>query len=80
MADTGSLGVRAELDKVLASEHADLLREGICLMRSFPALGRFRHRRVAERVALHSVKLRLDLVFESLGESRTHPPLAQNRP
>jgi transposase-like protein len=32
MADTGSLGVRAELDKVLASEHADLLREGVALI------------------------------------------------
>lgn len=32
MADTGSLGVRAELDKVLSSEHADLLREGVALI------------------------------------------------
>lgn len=32
MADTGSLGVRAELDKVLQSEHADLLREGVALI------------------------------------------------
>ncbi|MCA1846013.1 MAG: IS256 family transposase [Thermoleophilaceae bacterium] len=32
MADTGSLGVRAELDKVLADEHADLLREGVALV------------------------------------------------
>ena len=32
MADTGSLGVRAELDKVLCSEHADLLREGVALI------------------------------------------------
>jgi transposase-like protein len=32
MADTGSLGVRAELGKVLQSEHADLLREGVALI------------------------------------------------
>jgi Transposase, Mutator family/Acyl-CoA dehydrogenase, C-terminal domain len=32
MADTGSLGVRAELSKVLESEHADLLREGVALI------------------------------------------------
>lgn len=32
MADTGSLGVRAELGKVLESEHADLLREGVALV------------------------------------------------
>lgn len=32
MADTGSLGVGAELDKVLSSEHADLLREGVALI------------------------------------------------
>jgi Transposase, Mutator family len=32
MADSGSLGVRAELGKVLESEHADLLREGVALV------------------------------------------------
>jgi hypothetical protein len=32
MADSGSLGVRAELGKVLESEHADLLREGVALI------------------------------------------------
>jgi putative transposase len=32
MADTGSLGARAELGKVLADEHADLLREGVALV------------------------------------------------
>jgi putative transposase len=32
MADSGSLGVRAELSKVLESEHADLLREGVALV------------------------------------------------
>jgi putative transposase len=32
MADTGSLGVRGELDKVLCDEHADLLREGVALV------------------------------------------------
>ena len=32
MADTGSLGGRAELGKVLADEHADLLREGVALV------------------------------------------------
>ena len=32
MADTGSLGVRADLDKVLSSEHADLLRKGVALI------------------------------------------------
>ena len=32
MADPGSLGVRAELSKVLESEHADLLREGVALI------------------------------------------------
>jgi hypothetical protein len=32
MADTGSLGVRAELSKVLSDEHADLLREGVALV------------------------------------------------
>jgi putative transposase len=32
MADTESLGVRAELGKVLESEHADLLREGVALV------------------------------------------------
>ena len=32
MADTGSLGVRAELSKVLSEEHADLLREGVALV------------------------------------------------
>jgi transposase-like protein len=32
MADTDSLGVRAELGKVLESEHADLLREGVALI------------------------------------------------
>jgi putative transposase len=32
MADPGSLGVRAELSKVLESEHADLLREGVALV------------------------------------------------
>jgi hypothetical protein len=32
MADPGSLGVRAELSKVLSDEHADLLREGAALV------------------------------------------------
>jgi len=32
MADSGSVGVRAELGKVLESEHADLLREGVALV------------------------------------------------
>jgi putative transposase len=32
MADSGSLGVRAELGKVLADEHADILREGVALV------------------------------------------------
>ena len=32
MADSGSLGARAELGKVLADEHADLLREGVALV------------------------------------------------
>ena len=32
MADPGSLGVRAELSKVLESEHGDLLREGVALV------------------------------------------------
>jgi putative transposase len=32
MADPGSLGVRAELSKVLSDEHADLLREGVALV------------------------------------------------
>jgi transposase-like protein len=32
MADTGSLGVRAELGKVLSDEHADILREGVALV------------------------------------------------
>jgi hypothetical protein len=32
MADTGSLGTRADLGKVLANEHADLLREGVALV------------------------------------------------
>jgi putative transposase len=32
MADSGSLGARAELGKVLADEHADLLREGVALI------------------------------------------------
>ena len=32
MADPGSLGVRAELGKVLESEHAELLREGVALV------------------------------------------------
>ena len=32
MADPGSLGVRAQLSKVLSDEHADLLREGVALV------------------------------------------------
>ena len=32
MADSASLGARAELGKVLADEHADLLREGVALV------------------------------------------------
>jgi len=32
MADTDSVGVRADISKVLAQEHADLLREGVALV------------------------------------------------
>jgi transposase-like protein len=71
MADSGSLGVRAELGKVLESEHADLLREGVALvprevmeMEVARLAGADRYERSGERAAYRCSYVKLGMTGE----------------